>query len=138
MEGLLAPPKKISGIVTDKEGNLLEGAHVYYNNGIENIGVVTNQDGEFWLDQVPANSVVKFSYQEQDLAKYFTYDVPQKVVLDITNMLDGVHLTNKKSNLKWWIAGISAVLVARHLTKKSSKSKSLGKPAHKKVKEVTI
>ena len=138
MTGLIAPPKKVSGVVKDEFGNLLPDVHVYYNDGTENIGVITNQDGEFWLDQVPANSVVKFSYQEQDLAKYFTYDVPQKVVLDITNMLDGVHLTNKKSNLKWWIAGISAVLVARHLTKKSSKSKSLGKPAHKKVKEVTI
>ena len=138
MTGLIAPPKKVSGVVKDEFGNLLPDVHVYYNDGTENIGVITNQDGEFWLDQVPATAVVKFSYQEQELAKYFTYEVPKTVVLDITNQLDGVYLTNKKSNLKWWIAGLATVLVVRHITKKSSKSKSLGKPARKQVKEVII
>ncbi|WP_336065638.1 carboxypeptidase-like regulatory domain-containing protein [Mesoflavibacter sp. CH_XMU1404-2] len=141
--GLIAPPKTISGVVTDTEGNILEGAHVFYNNGKENIGIVTNQHGEFWLDQVPATAVVKFNYQEQELAKYFTYELPKKVVLDITNQLDGVYLTNKKSNLKWWIAGLATVLVVRHISKKNkttntkkSNKKGLGKP--KKVKEVTL
>ena len=140
MTGLIAPTKKVAGIVKDEYGNILPNVHVYYKNAqAEIVGVITNSDGEFWLDQVPGTSVVKFSYQGQDLQKYFAYQVPREVIINITSQLDEVNLDNKKSNLKWWIAGLATVLVIRHVSKKSStKTKGLGKPTKKNFKEVTI
>ena len=92
---IILPPKKISGIVTDEAGNLLEGAHVYYNNGSENIGVTTNADGEFFIKEVPSSAVVKFSYAGVEV-KYFTYAVPSKVTLNLSeaNTLDTVSYTH--------------------------------------------
>lgn len=118
----IAPPKKVSGIVMDEEGNLLEGVHVYYQKGTKKIGIVTNPDGEFWLDQVPANAVVKFSYSGVE-AKFFTYDVPKKVVLNLAaaNTLDNVNLVSKKKDYSLLFM-VGSTLLAKLLAPKNSKA----------------
>lgn len=118
----IAPPKKVSGIVMDEEGNLLEGVHVYYQKGTQKIGIVTNADGEFWLDQVPANAVVKFSYSGVE-DKFFTYDVPKKVVLNLAaaNTLDNVNLVSKKKDYSLLFM-VGSTLLAKLLAPKNSKA----------------
>lgn len=128
----IAPPRELEGIITDQEGNLLPDVHMYYvDSKGKKIGVISNFEGQFYLNHVPANAVVKFSYQGLDVAKFFTYQVPEKVVLDITNLLDEVNLTSTKKDYSFFMM-ISAVALSKIL---APKQRGLKQPF---IKEATL
>ena len=94
---------KISGIVIDKKNQPISFANIVFKGSNE--GVVSNEDGRFYLESNSNYSVIVVAFvgyvtKEVDLAKQVNYEM--KIVLNTEEVLDEVKVfagkTSKKNN----------------------------------------
>ena len=94
---------KISGIIVDKKNQPISFANIVFKGSNE--GVVSNEDGRFYLESNTNYSVILVAFvgyvtREVDLAKQVNYEM--KIVLNAEEVLDEVKVfagkTSKKNN----------------------------------------
>ncbi len=94
---------KISGIIVDKKNQPISFANIVFKGSNE--GVVSNEDGRFYLESTNDYSVILVAFvgyvtKEIDLAKQVNYEM--KIVLNAEEVLDEVKVfagkTSKKNN----------------------------------------
>lgn len=83
----------LSGTVVDEDGISVPNANVVVN-GTAN-GVLADFNGKFVLKNVPANSIIDFSYQGV-VTKYPAKEVKGKIIINTSNMLGEVIINGTK------------------------------------------
>lgn len=118
---------RISSTLIDKQGNLLEGAHVL-NLDNKRQHTTTDKYGEFSLNEVIASDLIEITYQGKSMvleAKNFT----KSTVLDITNVIPITITSNPKTtsnNKLWLVAGfVGAIVIGKSLFGNSKKPKKV-------------
>ncbi|WP_044398813.1 hypothetical protein [Lacinutrix sp. Hel_I_90] len=94
----------VAGIVTDDQGNILEGVTVY-NKDFPNKIAITNEHGEFILYGQGMGDTIIFSHQTQEIELKVT-EIGAYVVIPV-NSLEGIELNSKsKSNYTPLLVGL--------------------------------
>jgi hypothetical protein len=110
----------VKSVIKDQYGNRIEYAHVW-PEGKPSEGVYTLESGTFHLPNVPQNSNIVVSYQGNAVTIPVS-EVGLEIVINTTQSLDEVVVTNKKDNTLLYVGlGVLAIAVIYAMTRSKNK-----------------
>ena len=103
----MAAPKTVQAQVVDEFGEPVENAHVWIET--LNIGATSDANGMFYLEDVPGNAELLFSFQGL-VTRYNASEISNQVVINTITTDKEVVIIATKQNLWGWGLLVAAVI----------------------------